>query len=228
MPVPAVVLACRDEKRGEQLRVHLEENAKEHGNSKPQAEVMLLDVSSLQSVRNFAQHWNQQQRPLHCLINNAGIFNIGGSKDASQSATSVVYSHLINSWCTLTCTSRHKPPHVFIQPAIKEFPCCRRNHPWACLTTLLRKLSQHHHTIVIQIRSTDSVTGCLLQPKPAITHALNNRHCWSRLALLQCMVCCRSRICKESRWSRAAHGNQLLGTISVDNASATLATAQWF
>ena len=75
-----MVLACRDEKRGEQLRVALEANAKEHGNSKPQAEVMLLDVSSLQSVRSFVQRWNQQQRPLHCLINNAGIFDIGGSK----------------------------------------------------------------------------------------------------------------------------------------------------
>jgi len=75
-----VVLACRDEKRGEQLKVALEANAKEHGNSKPQAEVMLLDVSSLQSVRSFVQRWNQQQRPLHCLINNAGIFDIGGSK----------------------------------------------------------------------------------------------------------------------------------------------------
>ena len=75
-----MVLACRDEKRGEQLRVALEANAQEHGNSKPQAEVMLLDVSSLQSVRSFVQRWNQQQRPLHCLINNAGIFDIGGSK----------------------------------------------------------------------------------------------------------------------------------------------------
>ena len=80
LPAFAVVLACRDEKRGEQLRVALEANAKEHGNSKPQAEVMLLDVSSLQSVRSFVQRWNQQQRPLHCLINNAGIFDIGGSK----------------------------------------------------------------------------------------------------------------------------------------------------
>lgn len=72
----AVVLACRDQKRGEQLRLTLEDNARQHGNEKPKAEVMLLDVSSVQSVRSFAQKWNH--RPLHCLVNNAGIFDIGG------------------------------------------------------------------------------------------------------------------------------------------------------
>ena len=73
----AVILACRDKGRGEKLKQALEEQAEEHGNTKPSAEVMLLDVSSLQSVRSFAQHWNQ--RPLHGLINNAGIFDVGSS-----------------------------------------------------------------------------------------------------------------------------------------------------
>ena len=39
-------------------------------------QVALLDVSSLKSVRSFAQAWGE--RPLHLLINNAGIFDIGG------------------------------------------------------------------------------------------------------------------------------------------------------
>ena len=73
----AVILACRDKGRGESLKRSLEEQAEEHGSSKPSTEVMLLDVSSLQSVRSFAQHWNQ--RPLHGLINNAGIFDVGSS-----------------------------------------------------------------------------------------------------------------------------------------------------
>ena len=75
----AVILACRDKVRGENLKLSLEENAKEHGNTSPTAEVMLLDVSSLQSVRSFAKQWHQQRRPLHGLINNAGIFDIGSS-----------------------------------------------------------------------------------------------------------------------------------------------------
>lgn len=80
-----VVLACRDEKRGEQLRLSLEQNAKANGNSRPQAEVMLLDVSSMQSVRSFAQQWNQRQKPLHCLINNAGVFDMSSSQGYTQS-----------------------------------------------------------------------------------------------------------------------------------------------
>lgn len=78
----AVVLACRDQGRGEKLKRLLEEQAETSGNSKLSAEVMLLDVSSLQSVRSFAQAWNQ--RPLHGLINNAGIFDVGSSMSASS------------------------------------------------------------------------------------------------------------------------------------------------
>lgn len=78
----AVVLACRDQGRGEKLKCLLEEQAKTSGNNKLSAEVMLLDVSSLQSVRSFAQAWNQ--RPLHGLINNAGIFDVGSSMHASS------------------------------------------------------------------------------------------------------------------------------------------------
>ena len=36
----------------------------------------ILDLGSLQSVRSFAAAWDQ--RPLHILFNNAGIFDIGG------------------------------------------------------------------------------------------------------------------------------------------------------
>lgn len=78
----AVVLACRDQGRGEKLKCLLEEQAETSGNNKLSAEVMLLDVSSLQSVRSFAQAWNQ--RPLHGLINNAGIFDVGSSMTVSS------------------------------------------------------------------------------------------------------------------------------------------------
>lgn len=41
-------------------------------------EVMELDLLSLDSVVNFANAWNARLGPLHVLINNAGIFSIGG------------------------------------------------------------------------------------------------------------------------------------------------------
>lgn len=39
---------------------------------------MELDLLSLDSVVRFAEAWNARLGPLHVLINNAGIFSIGG------------------------------------------------------------------------------------------------------------------------------------------------------
>ena len=40
--------------------------------------VMELDLLSLESVARFAEAWNARSGRLHALINNAGIFSIGG------------------------------------------------------------------------------------------------------------------------------------------------------
>ncbi len=40
-------------------------------------QVEVLDVALLSSVRNFAQRWDASKRPLHVLINNAGIMSFG-------------------------------------------------------------------------------------------------------------------------------------------------------
>lgn len=40
--------------------------------------VMEVDLLSLHSVARFAEAWNARLGPLHVLINNAGIFSIGG------------------------------------------------------------------------------------------------------------------------------------------------------
>ena len=41
-------------------------------------QVMELDLSSLASVRRFAEAWRRRGLPLHVLINNAGIFSMSG------------------------------------------------------------------------------------------------------------------------------------------------------
>lgn len=56
----------------------LKGSAQQAGRAAPSLEVNLLDLSSLDSVRSFVERWEQQQRPLHVLINNAGMFNMGG------------------------------------------------------------------------------------------------------------------------------------------------------
>jgi NAD(P)-dependent dehydrogenase (short-subunit alcohol dehydrogenase family) len=72
-----VVLACRSQSKGDAVVKRLTAAATAAGESQPSLEVSLLDLASLESVRQFVERWEQQQRPLHVLINNAGMFNMG-------------------------------------------------------------------------------------------------------------------------------------------------------
>jgi NAD(P)-dependent dehydrogenase (short-subunit alcohol dehydrogenase family) len=63
-----VVLACRDRQRGEGAIARL------HADSPgTHIELAILDLASLSSVRDFANKELTQHRPLHILINNAGV-----------------------------------------------------------------------------------------------------------------------------------------------------------
>jgi NAD(P)-dependent dehydrogenase (short-subunit alcohol dehydrogenase family) len=63
-----VVLACRDQQRGEDALARLRADS-----PGTQTELAILDLASLSSVRDFAKKELAQQRPLHILINNAGV-----------------------------------------------------------------------------------------------------------------------------------------------------------
>jgi NAD(P)-dependent dehydrogenase (short-subunit alcohol dehydrogenase family) len=63
-----VVLACRDQRKGEDALDRLQTDAP--GNH---VELALLDLASLASVREFAAKELARDRPLHILINNAGV-----------------------------------------------------------------------------------------------------------------------------------------------------------
>lgn len=62
-----VVLAVRNVKAGEALAAEL------RSTSAGTIEVEALDLGDLTSVRAFAKKWNDAGRPLHLLVNNAGI-----------------------------------------------------------------------------------------------------------------------------------------------------------
>jgi NAD(P)-dependent dehydrogenase (short-subunit alcohol dehydrogenase family) len=66
-----LVLACRDEARG-QAALHklLDEAPSAH------VELAKLDLASLDSVRRFADAELEKQKPLHALINNAGVMAV--------------------------------------------------------------------------------------------------------------------------------------------------------
>jgi NAD(P)-dependent dehydrogenase (short-subunit alcohol dehydrogenase family) len=63
-----VVLACRDQHRGEEALDRLRTDS-----PGADAELAILDLASLASVREFAAKELAQRRPLHVLINNAGV-----------------------------------------------------------------------------------------------------------------------------------------------------------
>ena len=66
-----VILACRDRRKGEAAMSRLREEA-----PGAQAELAILDLASLDSIRAFATEELARNRPLHVLINNAGVMAV--------------------------------------------------------------------------------------------------------------------------------------------------------
>lgn len=63
-----VILACRSESRGTAARDEIREKT---GNS--DVHLRLVDLSSLDSVREFAKRILEEEKALHILVNNAGV-----------------------------------------------------------------------------------------------------------------------------------------------------------
>ena len=63
-----VTLACRSRERGEAALRQIKERVPE-----ARVDLMLLDLSSQQSVKDFDKEFRRSKRQLHLLINNAGI-----------------------------------------------------------------------------------------------------------------------------------------------------------
>ena len=79
-----VVLACRTLAKGEELRTQIE-STMPIGRQKPDVKVMKLDLASLKSVREFADQWKKEGgRPIHILVNNAGIFSMGAPREETE------------------------------------------------------------------------------------------------------------------------------------------------
>jgi NAD(P)-dependent dehydrogenase (short-subunit alcohol dehydrogenase family) len=71
----AVVMACRSEERGAKAADRIREQVPE-----AELEVWTLDLADLQSVRDFADRFNNQYSGLNFLFNNAGIMAVPRSK----------------------------------------------------------------------------------------------------------------------------------------------------
>ncbi len=65
-----LILVCRNRERGEELVREIQRN----GNS--EVELMIADLESQAQIRKLAADFLATRKPLHVLINNAGVFNL--------------------------------------------------------------------------------------------------------------------------------------------------------
>ena len=68
-----VIMACRSLERGGAAAEEIEAYLAELGGERGSVEVALLDLASFASVLLFAAEYIASERPLHCLICNAGL-----------------------------------------------------------------------------------------------------------------------------------------------------------
>src|SRR5512144_1119330 len=66
-----LVLVCRSRERGEET---VAEIGAQTGNR--EAQLMLADLASQQSIRELARTFLATRQPLHVLVNNAGVVNL--------------------------------------------------------------------------------------------------------------------------------------------------------
>jgi len=76
-----VIIACRTPEKGEAARSDIISSTSA---STATIEVMALDLSSLQSVRDFAVAYTQKDRPINYLINNAGIMALPEFEESNE------------------------------------------------------------------------------------------------------------------------------------------------
>ena len=79
-----VILACRDLARGEAARRRLQVDAAGPGSAAEDANVVELDLASLESIRDVAEAELSRDEPLHGLINNAGVFSRSKRRETSD------------------------------------------------------------------------------------------------------------------------------------------------
>ncbi|MGN7411545.1 SDR family oxidoreductase [Paenibacillus sp. SAF-068] len=91
-----VIMACRSEKRGEKA---LQEAVRQSGSSA--IELMLCDLGSLESIRQFARSFHEHHDHLDVLVNNAGVVMVKRKETSDGFEQSIGINHLGHFLLTL-------------------------------------------------------------------------------------------------------------------------------
>ncbi|XP_070599004.1 dehydrogenase/reductase SDR family member 13-like [Erythrolamprus reginae] len=103
-----VIVACRDQARGESA---MHDIRRESGNL--EVILMILDLSSLNSVRAFAQNFLESEPRLDILINNAGVFQGAETTDGYDQGFQVNHlGHFLLTHLLLDRLKRCTPSRV--------------------------------------------------------------------------------------------------------------------
>ncbi len=94
-----VVLACRDRSRGEDALTRLRRDASGPGSAAARAELALLDLSSLASVRALAEAQIVLGRPLDCLVNNAGVMAPPERRETAEGMELQFGTNVVGHFC---------------------------------------------------------------------------------------------------------------------------------
>lgn len=91
-----VIMACRSEKRGQEA---LQEAVRQSGSSA--IELMLCDLGSLESIRQFAGTFRERHDHLDVLVNNAGVVMVKRKETSDGFEQSIGINHLGHFLLTL-------------------------------------------------------------------------------------------------------------------------------
>ncbi|XP_048267534.1 retinol dehydrogenase 12-like isoform X2 [Bombus affinis] len=106
-----VILACRDINKATEAVNDIKETTSSAGEKNPedkpgQLVICQLDLSSLTSVKNCAQHLLKTEPAIHILINNAGVFLHPFEKTENGFETHIQVNHLAHFLLTLLLLPR--------------------------------------------------------------------------------------------------------------------------
>jgi NAD(P)-dependent dehydrogenase (short-subunit alcohol dehydrogenase family) len=117
-----VIVASRNQSKNEKAVRELQEAARNAGKS-PSIEAMELDLTSFRSINTFVDNFKKKRIPLHCLVNNAGVFLVPHDHTQEGFETTVgtnYYGHMYLTHLLMDKVQQSKPARIVFMASLFE------------------------------------------------------------------------------------------------------------